>query len=39
MASRYQHVTADVVTSIADQVGELYWSAEPDAERGQKGCG
>lgn len=28
MATRYQHITAELTGAIADQVGELYWSSE-----------
>lgn len=32
VAARYQHVTDEVVTGIADRVGGLYWQADAPAE-------
>lgn len=31
MTKRYQHITTELTTMIADQVGGLYWSADDDA--------
>jgi len=36
MASRYQHVPAEVLTGIAQQVGGLLWKAEPKATKRKK---
>lgn len=39
MTKRYQHITSELTTMIADQVGGLYWSADgrPDDDDGAAG--
>ncbi|MCP2255580.1 hypothetical protein LY13_004358 [Prauserella aidingensis] len=32
MTTRYQHMTPDLMTSIADQIGGLYWEPETETE-------
>ncbi|GAA4619110.1 hypothetical protein GCM10023195_86290 [Actinoallomurus liliacearum] len=32
MTSRYQHVPAEVLTGIADQVGGLLWAPPPSGQ-------
>lgn len=36
MTKRYQHITTELTTMIADQVGSLYWSTDesPDPDEG-----
>jgi integrase len=41
MTRRYQHITTELTTMIADQVGGLYWSADspPDSDRNNSPAG
>jgi len=32
MTTRYQHMTPELMTSIADQIGDLYWQPETETE-------
>lgn len=34
MTARYQHMTTDLMTSIADQIGGLFWADEDDGDDG-----
>jgi hypothetical protein len=36
MTTRYQHVTAELAASIADQIGAFYWAEQekPDDDEG-----
>ncbi|WP_228713592.1 tyrosine-type recombinase/integrase [Prauserella endophytica] len=37
MTARYQHMTTDLMTSIADQIGGLFWADEDDGDDGSAG--
>ncbi len=37
MTSRYQHMTTELMTSIADQIGGFFWADEAEDEDGEDG--
>jgi integrase len=37
MTSRYQHMTTELMTSIADQIGGLFWADQAEDEDGDNG--
>jgi integrase len=37
MAARYQHITTELTSAIADQVGGPYWGAENASDGGEGG--
>lgn len=39
MTKRYQHVTPEVTSSIAERVGELFWPSETSSQEGEEDDG
>ncbi|HKS48172.1 MAG TPA: tyrosine-type recombinase/integrase, partial [Amycolatopsis sp.] len=37
MTSRYQHMTTELMTSIADQIGDLFWADQAEDDDGEDG--